>query len=153
MEKQLYNPIKGTGFEALLDAHQSNQVCQKSLIRTISKVSSRVTQLSTVECPELAKVFKNKLFDYSQMAESVKAQLPAQVGRVEAHFGRPLNGETIDQLFLQMDEYISYNYEGGVDTCMLDLYNDMLLLSSSILAHDLDTSEENGSGSSIFNSK
>ena len=64
VEKQLYNPIKGTGFEALLDASQFTQVCQKSLVRTISKVSSRVTQLSKVECPELAKVFKNKLFDY-----------------------------------------------------------------------------------------
>ena len=83
------------------------------------------------------------------MADSVKAQLPAQVGRIEAHFGHPLNGETIDQLFLQMDEYMSYNYEGDVDTCKLDLYNDMLLLSSSILAHDLDTSDENNS-SNVF---
>ena len=87
------------------------------------------------------------------MAESVKSQLPAQVRRVEEHFGRPLNGETIDQMFLQMDEYMSYNYGGYVDTCRLDLYNDMLLLSSSILAHDLDTSEEeNSSSSSVFNS-
>lgn len=142
LKNQLFNPIKGTEFETMLMIKENKSVCPTTLVRLIEKDVCRFRYGSSNQdiCPGLGKIFEQQKFDYAQMALSVRQQLPTEVDRVEKHLGKTLTGdEGLQDFFIDIDEYLTQNYE-PTDTCNLDLYNDMLLVSSSILSHDLDTS-------------
>lgn len=145
----MYNPIKGTEFEELLETwwrseNEEKGICSKSLVRLIGKGKKSPNPITSANCPALTDIFNEKKFEFAEMAARVRSQLPAQIARLEKHFGKTLTAENMMEFFHLIDEHLAFNYEPSPDQCKLDLYNDMLLVSTSILAHDLDRSDSDG---------
>ena len=136
---QLFNPLKGTVFETMLDSAVPTDQCPASLVWQIPKETCHFHfGAQSQVCPDIHTFFTERLYDPEDGLRIIRNAIPDKVARIEKEINLVLTAESMHDFYFKMDEVIVAKY-GATDEADLELYEAAAIVSNFILCSNFSS--------------